>query len=434
MSNAIAIAAVTAVLKHLLINGATDKILKSALGSFDVSALPPDRIHKESDASEGMRLNLFLYQVTPNPGWRNAALPSRNGGGDLLSNQPLALDLHYLLTAYGTENLGAEMLLGYAMQVLHETPVLSREAVRKALADPNVLVGNSSAEALAALAASELAEQSELLKITPQFMSAEEISKWWSALQTHYRPTVAYQVSGVLIQGRRATKPALPVRQRNVYAVQFRHPLITAVESVAGSDKFIELGDTLLIRGQRLRGQLTRVVIDGVEFTPDPVDVSDTQISLPVPSDLRAGLHALQVAQYFDIGSPPTAHRGIESDLAALALHPQITVPPTAKGELAIAFSPKVAKAQRASLMISEYLPPDDRVARAYGITAPKDNGIPVSDPETATIKFPLEGVEAGTYLVRVQVDGAESALDTDTDEHSETYGSYLSPKVKITT
>ena len=50
-----------------------------------------------------------------------------------LSNPPLALNnLHYLLSAYSGGDLHAEILLGYAMQLLHEMPVLTRAAIRTA--------------------------------------------------------------------------------------------------------------------------------------------------------------------------------------------------------------------------------------------------------------------------------------------------------------
>ena len=56
-------------------------------------------------------------------------LPSRGQNGERLTNPPLALDLRYLVTAYGREEFHSETLLGYAMQVLHENPVLTRQMV-----------------------------------------------------------------------------------------------------------------------------------------------------------------------------------------------------------------------------------------------------------------------------------------------------------------
>ena len=113
MSSALALAAVTAVLKDLLNNGLIDHNVTGAIGgNVTVTALPPDRVFAPG-APESSQLNLFLHQVTPNASWRNVGLPSRGGRGERLSNPPLALDLHYLLTAYGAEDFHAEILLGY---------------------------------------------------------------------------------------------------------------------------------------------------------------------------------------------------------------------------------------------------------------------------------------------------------------------------------
>src|SRR5207237_7889 len=78
--------------------------------------------------------------------------------GERLSNAPLALDLHYILTAYGRADFQAEILLGYAMHLLHECPMLDRAAVRRAL-NPSPLDVSMLPPAFQALAASDLADQ-----------------------------------------------------------------------------------------------------------------------------------------------------------------------------------------------------------------------------------------------------------------------------------
>jgi hypothetical protein len=149
MSNALALASVTAVLKDLLDNALVDHSVSGAVGGpVTVTALAPNRIKAGDD--ERTQLNLFLYHVTPNSGWRNEGLPSRNGRGDRLSNPPLALDLFYLLSAYGKQAFECEILLGYAMQMLHETPVLSRDAIRKTLTPPSPVGGGILPPALGA--------------------------------------------------------------------------------------------------------------------------------------------------------------------------------------------------------------------------------------------------------------------------------------------
>src|SRR5690606_23150792 len=110
MSTALAIAAVTAVLKDLLYNGVIDH-LPPGMNDVQVSALPPDRI--KTNDEEPSRLNLFMYHVTPNMGWRNVGLPSVDSQGNRVTNPPLPLDLHYLLTGYGAPEHHPEILLGY---------------------------------------------------------------------------------------------------------------------------------------------------------------------------------------------------------------------------------------------------------------------------------------------------------------------------------
>ncbi len=62
MTNALTIAAVTAVLKDLLENSLVSDFIATSMGDVTVTALPPDRISVGADERAG--LNLFLYQVT----------------------------------------------------------------------------------------------------------------------------------------------------------------------------------------------------------------------------------------------------------------------------------------------------------------------------------------------------------------------------------
>jgi hypothetical protein len=214
MSSALAIAAVTAVLKNLLDNSLVHHGIASSLGDVAVTALPPDRI--ETGADEKSQLNLFLYRVTPNSGWRSKGAPMLRGGegqrekrsdsrdnGDGTGGRqqpPLALDLRYLLTAYGEQDFQSEILLGYGIQTLYRASTLTRDAIRSALA---AISGSGSAAvvapARAALGASDLADSVERIEVSLEFLSSEELSKLWSTLQARYRPSAAYKVSTVLI-------------------------------------------------------------------------------------------------------------------------------------------------------------------------------------------------------------------------------------------
>jgi hypothetical protein len=184
MSTALAIASITSALKSLLENRLVEIGAPASVGDVTVTALPPDRI--TTGADERSQLNLFLYRVSPNTRWRRSPEKSAQ------ATSPLALDLHYLLTAYGEQDLHAEILLGYGMQLLHEVSVLSREQIEAALARLNGARGS-------AQGSDGLTEPMEQISVTPEFSGTEDISRLWSALQARYRPSAAYKVSMVLI-------------------------------------------------------------------------------------------------------------------------------------------------------------------------------------------------------------------------------------------
>lgn len=195
MSSALALASVTAVLKDLLENGlARGGVTSKIGGDTSVSALPPDRV--TAGAEEKAQLNLFLYAVTANTRMRSDRIAAGSAA------RPLSLDLHYLLTAYGSQDFQTEILLGHALQLLHETPVLERERIRRTIENLSHTKDRRVVPpALAALAKSDLADRVERLEIVPEFLGNEEMSKLWSALQAKYRPSATYKVSAVVIDG-----------------------------------------------------------------------------------------------------------------------------------------------------------------------------------------------------------------------------------------
>lgn len=196
MSNTLAIAGVSAALKHLLATGMARHRVAEALGAaVTVSVLSPDLVPR---SDHGPYLNLFLYQVTENAALRNVAPPSRAAGATSAGNPPLALDLHYLLTAYGAAELHAEVLLGTALSTLHEHPVLQQDRLRAALT-PTGADDDPLPPAFQALARCDLAEQEELLRITPSALNLLEMSRIFSAAQSPYRPSVGFRISVVLI-------------------------------------------------------------------------------------------------------------------------------------------------------------------------------------------------------------------------------------------
>lgn len=409
MNTHLAIAAVTATLRQVLYDS-----VGADVGGMEVTILAPDDPYLKNDSP---RLNLFLYQVTPSAAWRNVDVPGLREDGTLVSRKQVGLDLHYLLTAYGKStatNPEVHAVLGSAVRTLHEKPVLTRQTILKVVSslDPY-------------LRQSDLADQLDLVKLTLQPLSLEELSKLWSVFfQTPYRPSVGYQASVVVIEGKKAPRPALPVRDRDVYVRTFKQPVIERVFPASGEYEPILSGATVIIAGTQLEGDVTRLIIDGQELSLDTL--SQTQATFQLPQGLKAGVHALQITQKTLIGRPPTPHSGIESNVAAFIVCPRIvkiTLTGSAHmGELRIELTPPVGRGQRAVLLLNQIGTTQAESARYSLAAEPRGSDDP---PEQNELFFKFERVQGGTYLVRVQVDGAESALNV-VDE------TYDAPKVSI--
>jgi Pvc16 N-terminal domain len=185
MSSPLSIATVTSVIKSVLENGLVMHGATTVVGELAVTALPPDRI--TTGADERSQLNIYLYRITPNTAWR--AIPTGGEQPNGARSVPLSLDLHYLLTAYGERDYHAETLLGSAMELLHETPVLTRETIAPTLASLAER-DRSSAPDFA-----DVIDFIDRITLSPEFLSMEDLTKLWSALQARFRLSATYQAS-----------------------------------------------------------------------------------------------------------------------------------------------------------------------------------------------------------------------------------------------
>lgn len=420
MSSPLAIAGVTAVLRDLLNNGLIDHNITGALGSnVTVSASPPDVI-KIDEANAQTQLNVFLHQVTPNAAWRNVGLPSRDERGARLSNPPLALDLHYLLTAYGAADLHAEVLLGYAMHLLHETPVLDRQAIRTALGGGTVNAGVLP-PAFQGLNAADLADQFEQIRITPSSLSTEEMSRLWAALQAHYRPTAAYQISVVLIEAQRARRSALPVltrgprdpvtqRERGVVvepSLLLPYPTLTAIDPPPGQIA-ARLGDTVTLSGHHLSGTNLSVRFEhprrptAIVLTP-LAGATDQRVEVTIPNTPQAQMD--WVAGTWSVSL--SVQRPGEP-----APRPSNTLPMALAPTLDVAASSATRNAATGAVTISLSFKPQARPGQQVSLNCGGREALPAPFTSPAgVLSFVFPVLLDGNQPLRLRVDGADSPL-----------------------
>jgi hypothetical protein len=405
MSTALAVAGVTAVLRGMLEAWLSSQNANAALsgGNADVTAIAPDLIEL-SGSNAVPQLNLFLHYVSPNPGLSNAELPSADARGRRTRRPPLALDLHYLLTAYGPAELQAEVLLGYGVQLLHEVRVLDRGEIEDRLPP--------------ALRPSHLGRQVELIKLTPKPMNADELSKLWAAFQARYRPTAAYQASVVLIESDPDGLAPLPVVTRGrVDPLTGREtgvavepgllpalPGITAVRPADGQPSAV-LGQTVEVEGHHLDGTQRAVRLEnralGIDREIAALAGSEAglvRFTLPIqPAALAVGTYGLRVL----VERPGETSRR-ESNELSLTIAPDITtalpisVARDAQDDatVTLGFRPQVRPHQRASLVFGS-----------------REIAAPPQPAATGTLTFQIDDAPLGDHLVRLRIDGIDSLL-----------------------
>jgi hypothetical protein len=124
----------------------------------------------------------------------------------------------------------------------------------------------------------------------------------------------------------------------------------------------------------------------------------------------------------------------VESNVAAFVLRPTITSVSVSNvqfiseddprtGEVTVQVDVTIARTQRVALALNELSleNPAAYTFKASAITA-----------DTNEIRFSIYEVKAGEYLVRLQVDGAESLLNVDRDRDSPTFEQYIGPTIVI--
>jgi Pvc16 N-terminal domain len=387
MSNALAIAAVTATLRRLI-----EKGLEAEGAGIAVLARPPDRAGQAN--GQPNRVNLFLYQATVNAAWRNMNLPHQARAGET-AQPPLPLDLFYLLTAYaeGDDEVRSHRFLGRAMSVLHDHPLLGAAEIKSALEE------------------SELHDQIERIRFTLQPLSVDEISKLWSGFQTQYRLSVAYQASVVLIESTRPGRMALPVlkrgeEDRGVFSTAA--PFATLAEARPPKPfTAARLGDDVALAGDQLDQSDVTARLRSARLTdPIAIDVvpgdrpGELKIHLPDASAAGAAAFAPGFYTVSLVAKRPTGPIWTTNEIA-LALAPVMTVAATSPGpgdvSLTITCRPRLRDGQRVSIIVG-----DRQVA-------PKDVTTPAAPAQPTTVKADVTGLSAGKHVVRLRVDGVDS-------------------------
>jgi Pvc16 N-terminal domain len=418
MSNALAISGVSYVLQYYLINLYTTAFSGNPP---KVTCLAPDQVQNSLGdiSAPSNQVNLFLHQVKHNAAWRNAELPSLGAdGATRLSSPPLALDLHYLLTVYGSDDWQSEALLGYAVLLLHENPVLTRLDITTALGKATAMFPLNPLSP--DLDGCGLADQIEMLKITPDILGREEMAWLWTALKADYRLTYPFQVTVALLQPQRSTSLGLPVLHRRITATAVQPAQILEVKPPNGQVAAAST-DVVTVTGEFLAG-VSRVALTnartGSSYTVAVTNATPTSFTFVPNQSLAqpAGAYSL-VAQFLDplnaslvaqVTSP------VPFSLAPTLATQTATVTANPAGTLVtIDVSPNLVEGQDVALVLSSITPPPPGTA-LFTCSAPAQ---PISG-STGSVTFQFPALTAGALLGRLLVDGVTSQVQVDLAAH----------------
>ena len=427
MSNYLAIATITATFQRTL-----QSAIQADVDGARVTTIRPGNL---GSGTPEAGVNVYLYDIKHNTAWRSSPETTIRGSKGELARRRLGLDLYYLLTFYGNEiELEPQRLLGSTISTFQECRIFTKQMILDTLDD----------SAFSFLTDSNLAEQVESIKLSILDLSIEDLSKIWSVFfQTPYNLSIAYIASSVLIDGEDMAQRALPVRGIDFAPMPLsQQPTIEKVTSSLGASQPILADSNLRIYGKQLLNQITQIRIGGIEKAPQ--DVSDTQINLQLssfPADsLKAGVQSLQVihqvvdpTQSRPKNGMPLKYRYVESNVAAFILRPTITEVNISNiqgrgndlrsGELIIQTNLIIGRSQRVVILLNEW---SMNSPLSYSF------GSPPRTVDSNSVTIAVADVKAGSYLVRIQIDGAESLLNVDKDASSSTFNWYSSPKVVI--
>lgn len=394
MSNAVAVAATTLTLQTILQTNIVSDPTDTDLTDTTVTILPPDKARGNSSANQ---LNLFLYQILPNAAWRNMNIPSQVMPGET-GTPPLALTLHYLITAFGKDNDTTlpygHHLLGKAMSILYDHALLGPDEIRS-YATPSFPSNN-------------LDQQVERVRITLQPLTLDEIAKLWSGLVTQYRLSVGYEVSVMLIDSTAPKKTPLPVLTRGPADQGFSSqaslvPPLPALTQILfpNAQMAARLGDTIVLAGVNLDGTHVGLVFNHALWTA-PVDIApqpggtSSQVSVVIPNSPAfwpAGFYTITLMVQ---RAGETYRRS--TNQVSFSLAPRITITPASAAGPSVTYtvqcSPEVWVKQSAVLLLS------DQEVPAQPFTT-----------QTGTLTFDAHNLSAGDYFVRLRVDGIDSLL-----------------------
>ncbi len=401
----------------------TDTLRNLLEGCRDAAKLPftivvtgaqPEAVQNDGDC----QLSIYLLHISQDKFQRNS--PVLGSRALTIPQQPLALDLYYLLTAYAGKNYAQEQqAMSIALRCLYNNPIIKK-----------VVQGDTHQE----------------FTLSMEVDSADERSRLWQALATPLRLSVVYKVSVVFITpDAPATRSAPPVTKIDLLAIPASlpslsntlrtvtfaapdntavHPDIRTFEQIPAT---VAAGQSFLLQGNGLNQDTSRrlylLTLTGTEYDvtstwlvsgPSSSPASTTQVTLQLPNVVGsppdtppAGVYQLRVGSDQASGNATTIRSNATPFSIAARVDPPTTLTdpplltPDAGGLFTLSGAGFIADKTE---VILNTLP----LSATNG--SPNAGEFNVNGTGTSiTFKLPAS-IPSGQYTVRIQVNQVESA------------------------
>ncbi len=138
---------------------------------------------KDLQAPEPGVVSIYLYRVSINTPRRN--LPPGIAPTGRRQAPPLGLDLHYLVTAWESDPLKQETLLGWAARTLEDNPILPASLLNRYASGPGTF------------------GETESVELVVEPLSLQEEAGIWKVAEVNRQPSLGYVARRVEIESRR---------------------------------------------------------------------------------------------------------------------------------------------------------------------------------------------------------------------------------------
>ncbi|SFA78393.1 Protein of unknown function [Poseidonocella pacifica] len=364
--------------------GAVGQILQAQLAARTSTANVTIGRVEAAAATDGPKLNLFLYQIDVEGHLRNTPL-------DAGQKPPVWLVLRYLMTAFDLErdsdSANAHSLLGEGVLALEEMNYQRPTAV-------------------------QLTDNPEPLKISLDNGNVELLSRVMQGTDERYRLSAAFQIRPIMIAPEAPPDYAPlvhsvgPPQAEGVTVMPSMGPVLEALSPTA-----FDAGDTVTLLGSGLDSATQFVCLDDTPFPVTAAPNGTVQAMIPADTTLSPGSYAVSAARERPSG------RIFASNALTVALRPTLqsaapVLPLTDEGGGLFSGDLTLTGVRLGG--------PDDAIFVAFWrdgavILMLEATGIATQDSLTVTVQ-PDQALDAGIYTVLLRANGAQALATPQVD------------------